>query len=147
MSFLGLPNQREREYATPERLADVMALIQVLSLHKWSVRTEEGSRHTLQGPPRSGVNTWYELAEAHPEFFRVDRQRDRVSLVSRYVMPKEEEGGKLLSPEFVGSLLQAAIDIHDRQVRRCERWTYLIPIWVALIIGLLALAGQLAKCW
>jgi hypothetical protein len=41
---------------------------------------------------------------------------------------------------FIGmrSLLQAAIDIHDRQVRRCERWTYLVPIWVALIAGVVS---------
>jgi hypothetical protein len=29
----GIPSESEREYARPERLADVMALIQVLALH------------------------------------------------------------------------------------------------------------------
>jgi hypothetical protein len=30
---LGIPSEQEREYAQPEQLADVMALIQVLALH------------------------------------------------------------------------------------------------------------------
>jgi hypothetical protein len=52
-------------------------------------------------------------------------------------------GRKPLPPDFVGHLLSAAVDIHDRQVRRSERWTYLVPIWVALITGGLALVAAL----
>jgi hypothetical protein len=40
-----------------------------------------------------------------------------------------------LTADFVGDLLRSAVEIHDRQVRRSERWTYLVPIWVALIAG------------
>jgi hypothetical protein len=61
----GIPSQREREYARPERLADVMALIQVLALARYSHRSESGIRTDLQGPPRSAAS-WEGLAKDHP---------------------------------------------------------------------------------
>ena len=127
----GLPTRAEREYAEPERLADVMGLIQVLALDEKSGRTEDGLTNELQGGPRSS-STWVKLARDHPEFFRVS-QKQSVFLIARYVTPD-----RTLTPEFTSGLLQAAIDIHDRQVRRCERWTYLVPIWVALIAGVVS---------
>ena len=137
----GLPSQKEREYARPERLADVMALIQVLALDESAHRSEGGLKEELQGKPQSATS-WTDLASDHPEFFRVKAEgKNRTSLVARHVAPKDTGSGAPLSADFVGSLLQAAIDIHDRQVRRSERWTYLVPIWVALIAGILAIAG------
>lgn len=41
-NVLGIPSQHERVYAQPEQLADVMALIQVLSLDPRTHRSEEG---------------------------------------------------------------------------------------------------------
>ena len=105
-----------------------MGLIQVLALHIHTDRTEEGLTIDLQDVPRSS-STWVELARDHPEFFRVSK-KPSVSLIARYVTQD-----RTLTPEFSSGLLQAAIDIHDRQVRRRERWTYLVPIWVALIVG------------
>lgn len=56
-----------------------------------------------------------------------------------------------LPSEFVGQLIEAAINLHDRQLRRSERWTYLVPIWVALIAaigGIVAgLASVVLKIW
>ena len=130
----GLPSESERQYATPERLSDVMALIQVLALDKHAHRSESGLQKELQVLPQS-VPTWTEVAKGHPEFFRVQTGGDHpISLVARHVLPRQpESGAAYISADFVAGLLKAAIDIHDRQVRRCERWTYLIPIWVALI--------------
>jgi len=68
---------KQVDYHNPERLADVMALIQVLALGPGTRRTEKGLRHDLQRPPRS-TSTWTEFAEEHPEFFRV---RDEDSVV------------------------------------------------------------------
>ena len=160
-AILALPSAAEREYATPERLADVMALIQVLALDKEVHRSETGLQRELQGFPKSATNKsatkWTDIARHHPEFFRVQDGRVRpVSLVARHVLPRESSGEDgTISPDYVASLLQAAIDIHDRQVRRCERWTYLIPIWVALIGGacmtvvvlIRMLCGELPLCW
>lgn len=127
-------------YAQPERLADVMALIQVLALDPRTHRTEKGLTDELQGPPRSG-DTWTFVAQAHPEFFRVNPSADHgVSLIARHVRPKMQDGRREpLTADFVGNLLRSAVEIHDRQVRRSERWTYLVPIWVAVITGVFGL--------
>jgi hypothetical protein len=117
-----------------------MALIQVLALDKYSHRSEEGLQSELQGTPLS-TKTWTLVAEAHPEFFRVKSDsKHSTSLVARHVSPD-----RTLSAEFTGTLINAAVEIHDRQVRRSERWTYLVPIWVALIAGVLSLIGFVLK--
>ena len=140
------PSERIRTTVRNERLSDVMALIQVLALDKHAHRSESGLTGELQMRPRSAP-TWTEVAQGHPEFFRVHTGRDHpISLVARHVLPRQPKGGAAhFSAEFVAGLLRAAIDIHDRQVRRCERWTYLIPIWVALIGAVAVLAAALLR--
>jgi hypothetical protein len=138
---LGIPTEIEREYARPERLADVMALIQVLALDPDAHRTDGGLEHELQRKPGSdGADSWTSLAKAHPEFFRVNPKDDKpISLIARHVHPViEGDKRERLTADFVGNLLRSAVEIHDRQVRRSERWTYLLPIWVALIAGIIA---------
>ena len=144
--IFGVPSEHEREYAQPERLADVMALIQILALHKYAHRSPDNLDETLQGKPLS-ADSWEEVAKKHPEFFRVKREGENtISLVARHAYPRNEsEGRDPLSPDFVGSLLHSAVDIHDRQVRRSERWTYLLPIWVAIIAGGFSLIALVIK--
>jgi hypothetical protein len=142
----GIPSESEREYARPERLADVMALIQVLALDADAHRSEEGIYQELQGPPRSAeTESWTSVAQAHPEFFRFNpNEKYGISLIARHVHP-QLDGGKreTLTADFVGNLLSAAVEIHDRQVRRSERWTYLVPVWVALVAGIFGLVAAL----
>ena len=121
----------EREYAQPARLTDVMALIQMLALDTDAHRTDGGLEDELQRKPSSdGVDSWSSLAEAHPEFFRLNPKDDYpISLIARYVHPVKEDGKReRLTADFVGNLLRSAVEIHDRQVRRNERWTYLVSI-------------------
>jgi len=134
-----------KSYTQPGRLQDVLALIQVLGLDKKTHRSDGGLRSELQGGPRSGAS-WAAVAQEHPEFFRVRLEGEhRISLVSRHVTPKDEMKIRQLPPEFIGKLLQAAIDLHDRQVRRDERWTYWVPISVALIAGLFSLGATILR--
>lgn len=134
--------QVESNYLHPHRLADVLAPIQVLALDPNTHRSEDGLRMELQAGPRSATS-WGLVAMQHPEFFRVSPEREySVSLLARHVMQRQPDTKKhpVLDGSHVDSLLRAAIEMHDRQVRRNDRWTYLVPIWVALITGLFALA-------
>lgn len=132
-------------YLHPYRLADVLALIQVLALDPDTHRSENGLTTELQSAPRSAA-TWTELAADHPEFFRVSPAgQHRVSLVARHVTDRVDGKHPVLGGGHVESLLRAAIDMHDRQVRRDERWTYLIPLWVALLAGIFSVATVLIK--
>lgn len=138
----------ERAYLHPLRLADVMGLIQVLALDPDTHRSEDGLRSDLQANPLSG-DSWTAVAREHPEFFRVNpdaAKRHPVSLIARHVSPRGLDGRvPSLTADHIDSLLRSAIDMHDRQVRRNERWTYLVPIWVALIVGLFSVATSLLK--
>ena len=131
--------RRSRTYLKTGRLPDVLALIQVLALDEHSHRSEPGLEGELQGPPSSS-DTWISIAREHPEFFRVRQSGEHVvSLTARHVMPKDESGRRPMSSEFTYKLLQTAIELHDRQVRRADRWIYLIPIAAALVAGILGL--------
>ncbi len=137
--------KEDKQYLEIGRLADVLALIQVLALDLHAHRSESGLQEELQGSPRS-ANTWEKVARRHPEFFRVRQEGEhRVSLIARHVLPKTEQGTRELPSEFAGQLITAAVDLHDRQLRRSERWTYLVPIWVALIAGIFATLVTLLK--
>jgi hypothetical protein len=132
-------------YSDPVRLADVMALIQVLAQAEGTIRTEDGLTDNLQGKPKSkGVLTWTALAESHHEFFRVhtdknDAKKTRVALISRHVLERDEQKKRPpLSTEFTAKLLELAISLHDRAALRRQRFQYLIPIVGTILVALLA---------
>jgi hypothetical protein len=131
-------------YTKRDRLADVLALIQVLALDHAAHRSEGavgqgGIADELQGPPRS-AETWFALAGEHPEFFRVNPGSEHgLSLAARHVLPRDKDQTKpTLSPEFTSTLLQTAITLHDRQVSRADFWKSLLP---SLIAGALAITS------
>jgi hypothetical protein len=136
-------------YTKSGRLSDVLALIQVLALDHYTHRGESGLIRELQGKP-SSAESWRSLAAEHPEFFRVEKIESdhELSLVARHVVPRgDDDGTKKLPPNFAFQLLQTAIDLHDRQVNSAERWKSLIPLWAALIGGLLVTASTLIALW
>jgi hypothetical protein len=138
-------SKAEKRYLHESRLADVIAMIQVLALDPHTHRTEEGLTKDLSGKPRSG-KSWIAVGEEHPEFFRVRKaETEHVSLVARHVIPENDDRVRELPEHFPGQLIEAAINLHDRQVRRDERWVYLVPIWVALLAGLFTLVVTYTK--
>jgi len=117
-------------YKNPDRLADVLALIQVLALHAYRHRSDSGLTDDLPGEPTSS-RSWEELARDHQDFFRVDpdpKKNLRVSLVATHVLPKDKEGERKLPPGFLTSLLQTAITLNNIQVERANRWKSYLPV-------------------
>ena len=135
-------------YTKPGRLSDVLALIQVLSLDPHTRRGEESVSKDIGGNPVS-AKTWYALAEEHREFFRVvDKSGEGLSLIARYVLPVgEAEKRPPLSSDFVSTLMQNAINLHDRQVSASEKWKSYVPLWSALIAGVLATVSTLCTMY
>ena len=121
-----------------------MALIQVLSYDKITSQSEAGLSNELQSKPATH-SSWIELAKEHTEFFRVregtddedDKKKDLVSLVSRFVLPKIEgtKNRPPLESDVVNKLMEIAVEIHDRQSERQDRfWKLYVPIIVAVIV-------------
>ncbi len=140
--------KRTWSYLSEGRLADVLALIQVLALDVHTHRSDTGLLSELQGPPRS-AETWPKVAEHHPEFFRVKPAgENRVSLIARHVTPKENDGGRPSLPsDYTSKLLQLAVELHDREVRRSQYWQVWVPVIVAITAGAFTLFGVCLKSW
>lgn len=138
----------KQQYTEYGRLADVLALLQVLALDKHAHRSENGVTEELQGRPKSS-DSWLKIAREHPEFFRVSGSgTHNLSLVARHVQPRDGEDNRApLSADFVGKLLQAAIELHDREMDRKNHWKAYIPIVVAVTAGLFTFIGIFLKTW
>jgi hypothetical protein len=128
-------------YLQPGRLADVLALIQVLAYDRDAYRSEEGLRDELQRSPSTGPS-WMDLARQHPEFFRAridPARKPRVALIARYVLDHQEladgeEKKPVLEPSVANKLMELAVQLHDKQLERQDRWKIVvIPMAVAIV--------------
>jgi hypothetical protein len=129
-----------KHYLKSNRLADVIALIQVLSFDDNTHRSINGLASELQGNPKSG-STWAVIAEEHPEFFRFNRDKNKnegansntISLIARHVITRNQSGIREFSPDFAQKLIETAIQLHDKQKERADRWKIWLPLLVAII--------------
>lgn len=121
-----------KRYSVTNRLADVLALIQVLALNTLAYRSESDLQKELQGIPKS-AGEWTTVAVEHPEFFRVDIKDARsISLVARHTNPQEHSQ---LGSDFIGKLLNAAIHLHDRETGRRAIWRTVGPTLLGVLLG------------
>lgn len=141
----GFEKRLTTRYLNGERLADTLALIQVLALDEYPHRSEVHLQVELQGKPKS-AETWASLAREHPEFFRVRGDADHpVSLVARHVLPKNGQGEQALPSEYTAKLMALAVELHDRQLRRVQAWQAFVPLLVAVVAGVISLVGITLK--
>lgn len=131
---------RPSSYLADGRLADVLALIQVLALDEHAHRDDGALLNELQGAPRS-AESWSQVAERHPEFFRVASSEHGVSLIARHVTPRDDGQRQPLASDYTSKLLELAVELHDRELRRSERWHVWMPVIVALTAGVFTLFG------
>jgi hypothetical protein len=141
-------------YRDTSRLADVMALIQVLArTPRDSIRSEQGLTEALQGKPRSkGAVGWIDVAQAHPEFFRVVTHSETgqpwASLIARHVLAKGDDGKRdVLTSDETTKLIDLAISLHDREVSRRDRWKpWVISIVAAFILAVASIISAWLRC-
>jgi len=132
-----MPLNSNSSYLKKNRLSDVLALIQVLSLDKLSKRSETGLLTEFKISPKSGTN-WTSIALEHPEFFRVDPDKKQsISLVARHVTELNESGKRELSIDFVKVLLNLAIELHKIEKDAANSWKVWVAIIAVIITGIL----------
>lgn len=142
-------------YLSKGRLADVLALIQVLAYDRDTSRSEKGLHDEFRRTPCSAT-AWIDLASQHPEFFRVrnnEKHTQRVALLARHVLEYQQtpdgndEKRPPLPSDIANKLMETAISMHDRQLTRSERWktiaAILIPMFVAVIAASSAITSAL----
>lgn len=125
-------------YLSERRLQDVLALMQILGFGDEPDLTPREICLALQDigedskPTDERLRHWEAVARDHTEFFRVSGKSASVSLAARFAAGKERST-RHLDSEIVQRLMQTALDIHDREARRGERWTLYLPLVIAVI--------------
>jgi hypothetical protein len=134
---------KEDSYLNSGRLADVLTLIQILAYDVSARRSSDGLNKQLSRSPLSATD-WFALGRLHPEFFRVlegkPGQPKSISLVARFVLepvastPGAEPKTPALSADITSNLMDLAVQLHDREMQRRDRWkAVLVPTIVAIL--------------
>jgi hypothetical protein len=127
----------------PQRLADVIALISVLSLDKSHFRSEVDLKGALRAGP-SSTETWEEIVLYHPEFFR--RGADEyLTLVIRSYLPFVANSVTRvpLTITETQKLIDVAVDLHEKEIQWRQKSSHWFPIISAIITGACLLATGL----
>ena len=149
----------------PERLADVVAALQVMGTYKFAGRKPTDWGKSFGRLPVSADN-WLTIFNEHPEFFRISDER--VSLIWRRssekvfdtrtnkelskeevsVLSKEDQmlyiSRTPLSAEQVTALIEIAIKLQNQVIARRAEQRWWIPVLVgALCVGFGAVIKKL----
>jgi len=119
------------QYLRPGRLENVITLIQHLGLGK-NYSLKKGSK-ALRPPSSRRNESWEAIARGHPEFFKVSKN-DSVTLSIRYYQQSENRKRPRLGIDVVQQLVNNAIALHERQVKRSEVW----KAWGTFIAAIVA---------
>jgi hypothetical protein len=148
------------------RLQDVIAAIQVMGTYKFYKMDFASWADQITGDNSKG-NYWQNIFEEHPEFFRLDRNKERASLVWRrqyrklfnvdtgkeiskddFLQLPPEKQARIsripLQAENIESLIRTAIDLHSRALEHQQDKRWRIPLVVSFVGGLIgAIIGGL----
>ncbi|MGR4869891.1 hypothetical protein ACIPRI_13600 [Variovorax sp. LARHSF232] len=151
--------------ADTRRLADVIAAIQVMGTYKFYWQDFAGWAERISGDAQVAAY-WRNIFEDHPEFFRLDGDRQGAALVWRRQYPKrfhvdeerrlsvaeclalteaemERVSREPLSANDIRALIDTAVGLHSRALdqQKERRW------WLPLVTAVAALLGAVLGAW
>lgn len=148
-------------YLRPNRLADVIAAIQFMSLNVRSSQPCERWAYYISGDT-SKADHWRQVFNEHPEFFRKSADNeDHYALIWRRASPRlfyRKEDRLLTKPEFDGlpvegrtfvsrvrvpeaeikTLVDIAIELHSNAREQQTDWRWWVPIVAGVVATLVA---------
>ncbi len=107
-------------YSLPNRLGDVIQLIQLFGLSQEFQRGNAALTREIGPPSSMPQGTWIEVTRQHPEFFRVTGGvpgQEVMCLAIRYITPDPHP--PVRSP-VVELLIKTAVDLHEAELRRLD---------------------------
>jgi hypothetical protein len=153
--------------ADNKRLADVIAAIQVMGIYKFYKLDFRRWGERITGIDDEDTSMyWKQVFEDHPEFFRLDNERLKASLVWRRQYPKKyhvdlnriitSDDGKVaddrlsrnpLTQTDINSLIGIAINLHSKALeqKRDQRW--FIPLIIGFIGTLIGATAVVASAY
>ena len=158
---------KKSPYLKAQRLADVIAAIQVMSTYKFYKLDFAGWSMRITGV-ESNADYWKNVFIEHPEFFRLNSDQLKVSLVWRRSyqrnfhvdmqqiltseqvknLPEIEKTTRLsrspLTNGDTATLISTAIDLHSRAIASEQEKRWLVP---SLITILAVCLGAILKAW
>lgn len=154
-------------YLKDQRLADVIAAIQVMSTYKFYKLDFAGWSKRITGS-ESNADYWKTVFIEHPEFFRLNQDQNKVSLVWRRshqrnfhvdkqeiltrdqinLLPEQERNERIsrtpLSNSDTATLISTAVDLHSRAIESEKEKRWLLPSLVTILAVCL---GAIIKSW
>jgi len=139
-----------------QRLADVIAAIQVMGIYKFYKLDFAGWSKRITGTEKN-AEYWKNVFEEHPEFFRLNNDQQRVSLVWRRSyqrnfhvdreeiltrqqceeLPAKERNERLsrapLTNSDTATLISTAINLHTRAIENEKEKRWLLPSLVTIL--------------
>jgi hypothetical protein len=154
--------------SNPDRLADVIAAIQVMGTYKF-YKLDFATWADRISADQTKADYWQNIFIQHPEFFRLDNKREKASLVWRRQYPKRfdiDKNAEITKEQFyalsdeaklrvsriplesgsIESLIKTAVDLHTRALQHQQDKRWWIPLIATFIGGLIgAVLGGLFK--
>lgn len=107
---------------------------------------EDGLQRIIRKDKPLSADTWFDIADEHPEFFRRNGDRQNVALLIRsYSVIKglgTDTFREPLSITETQKMIDAAISLHDKEIARSQKYSYLVPVLTTLLGALLTLGTQ-----
>ena len=127
-------------YLRPNRLEDVIFLIQYLGMGEHYAMEKAGGPPEEVGPRSASDGQWVSIAREHPEFFRVT-DAESVTLAQRYYRRNGQGKPPPLQVGEVQQLIQNAISLQERQAKRSEVW----KTWATFIAAVVAAVSGIVQ--
>lgn len=144
-------------YLQENRLQDVIAAITALGTYKFYKLDFSGWAERISGTAKGGI-FWEKIFREHPEFFRINSDDGKASLVWRRQFPRNHNvdsddqfddpasapadriSRRPLEPSELTALIGIAVSLHERALdqQQSSRW------WISIATALLAFVGGLA---
>ena len=149
-------------YLKDNRLSEVIAAVTAMGLYRYYKLSYQDWAERIANAPNKGEH-WGQLFAEHPEFFRIDQERKKASLVWRRQNPKcyDPQQSKLMTKQEVEALavderrslsrsplaaseitalISIAVNLHDRALEQSKANDW----WKAVMLsGLLAFLGAI----
>lgn len=160
-------SSRSHYIKTDTRLADVVSAIQAMGSYKFYKRSFAGWSQAICGDENQ-KEYWETIILEHPEFFRLNTEKDKASLVWRRNYPRNyhvdrnkvltdielnelseaDHNSRVsrmpLSSDDISVLINTAINLHSRQLERKKDKLW----WRTSVIGIAGVVvGALLKSW